>query len=610
MRELAGSRQFMGADNQIFPSFSEAYDYLYNNKEKFDVREMTTFYSTYSKYSFQSTTLSTSTMRKKIIEPKTKPRNSKFANKKTKENTTDPKLKERQKKRRGRKPGCMDVMRPKNDDAFNKLRTLVDGKAPIEEIGKAVAHLKTFGWYLDPKMVQGWLKFNPHNSPIQYLIITPFCEKFTSKTLAIASLKSRLRKNEIDRELLIKFIICDTHIEHKLDAENEADWEGGHQSVPSGWKLRRNPDDRENYEFLTKENICFSSMLSAFRVINMDECFDLFSVQEHLELQGKLQFEGWVESACLPTGWKINRTSSNSSFLTKTGQVLSDTNSVMTFIMDPVNKISSNERRMVMKNISKLFFNASPAYLAPLILRSDRKKQIKHPKLPKDWSFEKLSDKVIKITAATGEVFFSRLQALEFMIEQDVECQFLFSLWDTLEDEDWLFGCNYVPDGWGVRRLDNNVLFLTAELTVLTSVDQALDYIENEDDYEPKDYKVLNDWKEIYISGVWIEDIHLPEGWRKTELRLETDEEEAQTEHYLSPTTDIYSGRVALIDHLIATKHQATDIVKLWTTLDTESWMLDSHQVRIPISISHIKYQSSFKTKLDLESIGSSLGID
>ena len=66
---------------------------------------------------------------------------------------------------------------------------------------------------------------------------------------------------------------------------------------------------------------------------------------------------------------------------------------------------------------------------------------------------------------------------------------------------------------------------------MLTSVDEALDYIENEDEYEPKDYKVLNDWKEIYISAAWIEDKLLPQGWRKTELRLETEEEESQVKY-------------------------------------------------------------------------------
>merc|ERR1719244_2158485 len=48
-RETNGVRQFMGADNQIFPTFSEAYDYLYQNKHKFEVSQMTTFYSTYAK---------------------------------------------------------------------------------------------------------------------------------------------------------------------------------------------------------------------------------------------------------------------------------------------------------------------------------------------------------------------------------------------------------------------------------------------------------------------------------------------------------------------------------------------------------------------------------
>ena len=537
-RELGGIRQFMGANNQIFPTFSEAYDFLYSNKEKFDVREMTTFYSAFSKYSFQSPALSSSTIGKRILDiAKTK----QGTNEKSNQQQTSKVSNEKEKKtKRGRKAnkgsGIKDIIRGKNDDAFIRLKSLVDGKAPIDEIAKAVAHLKTFGWYLDPKMPPGWLKFNPIKSPIQYLVITPFCEKFTSKESAISALKSRLQKEEIDREFLIKFLIGDTDTEYKFDTENDDDWEEDHESIPSGWKIRR---VQNSYEFLTKENICFMSRLAAYQMMNMQDCTRLFSVHEHSELQGKLHFEGWVDSKCLPAGWKINRTSSNSSFLTKNGKVLADANSVMTFIMDPVNMISSSERKNVMKYINKLSSpNANPAKLAPLVLRSDKgkkkpEKKIKHPKLPEKWSFEQLSDKVIKITAATGEVFFSRLQALEFMIENDIESEFLFSLWETLEDEDWVFGCSYVPDGWGVRKLDNNILFLTKELAVLTSVDEALDYIENEDEYEPKDYKVLNDWKEIYISAAWIEDRLLPEGWRKTELRLETEEEESQVKYPL-----------------------------------------------------------------------------
>ena len=587
-REQGGVRQFMGANNQIFASFSEAYDFLYSNKERFDVREMTTFYSTYSKYSFQSPAATSSTIG--MVNWMLDITKTKQNNEKKNQETLD----EKEKNRRGRKVirskqgvtkrSFKEARQGKNDDAFIRLKTLVDGKANIDEIAKAVAHLKTFGWYLDPKMPPGWLKFNPHKSPIQYLVITPFCDKFSSKESAIESLKTRLQKNEIEREFLVKFLIGDTDIEHKLDTENDDDWEEDHESIPNGWKIRRAPDTIDSYEFLTSENICFSSRLAAYQVMTMEACSSSFSVQEHFELQGKLHFEGWVESKCLPSGWKMNRTSSISSFLTKTVRILSDINSVMTYIMDPANRISSSERRNIMKNISKLTSNESPAKLAALVLKGDKKKkipvkEIKHPKLPEKWSFEKMTDKVVKITAATGEVFFSRLQALEFMIENDIESEFLLSLWDTLEDEDWIFGCNYVPDGWGVRKLDNNLLFLTKELAVLTSVDEALDYIENEDEYSPKDYKVLNDWKEIYISAAWIEDSLLPEGWKKTEMRLESEEEESQTEHFLSPTTDIFNGRVALIEQLIATEHEVEDIVRLWTTLDTESWMLDRLQV-------------------------------
>ena len=74
-----------------------------------------------------------------------------------------------------------------------------------------------------------------------------------------------------------------------------------------------------------------------------------------------------------------------------------------------------------------------------------------------------------------------------------------------------------------------------------------------------------------------------------------------QTEHFLSPTTDIYNGRVALIEHLIATEHPVEDIVKLWTTLDTESWMLDSHQVTLFINHNIIVIINTFSGTAWLE---------
>ena len=574
-REVAGVRQFMNAGNQIFPTFSDAYDYLYKNKEKFDNHQMITFYSTFSKYSFQTAVKET---------------NSKPSSHASSTAALTPSVIQKQGK--NNKPSHGNKGRPrnnKNDNAFMKLKAVIDAKGSEESVERAVAILKTFGWYCDPKLPEGWLKFNPIRQPVQYLVFKPFCMKFPSKAAAVAELKRRLAAKEVSREYVVRFTVGDSSAELQLagaallGAEEDGDWEEGHESVPRGWKIRRSSKNKNQYEILSKENICFKSRLAALQFMNHDFSSGIFEHIELLELREKLKYEGWDEQESLPAGWKINRTKTNSMFLTRAAQLLEDTNSVMSHVMDSSNKITSTERKNIMNNISKLFFNATPSKVPPLTLKSDLKiKKQRHPKLPKNWTFENLSEKVIKITAASGEVFYSRLQALEFMIESEQDQDIIFDLWETLEDEDWIFGCNYVPVGWGVRKQDTNVLFLTKELVVLTSVDEALDYIENDDEYEPKDYKILNDWKEIYIGATWIEDSLLPKGWRKTELRIESEEEESQTEHFLAPNTDIYNGRVALIQQLVREGEVAAgDIVRLWSTLDTESWMLDTTQVPI-----------------------------
>ena len=72
--------------------------------------------------------------------------------------------------------------------------------------------------------------------------------------------------------------------------------------------------------------------------------------------------------------------------------------------------------------------------------------------LPHNWKMEKLSGKVTKITARDGKIFYSRLQALEHMLETEEEPELVYSLWKSLEEEDWVFGLSFVPPCWGVRR--------------------------------------------------------------------------------------------------------------------------------------------------------------
>ena len=548
-REISGVRQFRGADNQIFPTFSHAYDHLYQNKSKFETKQITSFFSSFKQYSHQT-----------VLQQQ-------HQQSSTQNNAA----------KQGRKSNI--TKRRKNDEAFMKLKQLVENKASDDKISAALEELKAYGWYEDPRLPEGWLKFNPIKQSVQYLVYKPFVMKFISKQSALTHLKYRASQSAqlVSREYLVKFVIGDSDIDHQMNTEHDDDWEEGHESVPPEWKIRRNRETQQT-EILSPENICFKDRVTVMKFMTSDLGKNIFNSNDVEVLRAKLSFEGFNPSVSLPEGWMINRTESLSKFLTKDCQILSNRNSILDYISD-TSKMSGHERKHFMLSLSSLSFNKTPAKLAAVVLKSDLNVSRPAPVLPGGWSCEHLSDKLIKITSDEGEVFYSRLQALEFMIENDVADELVYELWKTLDQEDWIFGCNYVPEAWGVRKLDSNVLFLSKELVVLTSVDEALDYIENEDDYEPKDFKVLNDWKEVYITANWIEDPLLPSGWRKTEMRTELEEEESQTEHFLAPDTSIFSGRVALLEQLIQTNHSLDTIYTLWTTLDSESWMLDSQQV-------------------------------
>ena len=66
---------------------------------------------------------------------------------------------------------------------------------------------------------------------------------------------------------------------------------------------------------------------------------------------------------------------------------------------------------------------------------------------------------------------------------------------------------------------------------------------------------------------------------RKTETRMESEEEETQSELFLAPSGDIFKDKVSMIRHLIDKQGPLEHIIRLWRSLDTESWMVDNHQV-------------------------------
>jgi len=440
------------------------------------------------------------------------------------------------------------------------------------EIDETVAQLMKEGWMSYKNLPKGWLRSAPHHrssTAIQYLVYDPFCAKFGSKHSAVGMMK----RMGLGKRYIAKFIVGDSDIEHFVGNENDNDWVSD-ETVPEGWKIRKDKKNPNSMavEILSPEDICYKNRVSALRHMSMETARDVFTREEVELIRSKLAHEGWVDHTMIPEGWKINRTKTWSSFLTKDGTILEDYPAALKLLKDPKSKYTPQDKTNFVEAGDSIKHNETLMELKVPVIPENIKAEGKNKfLLPKGWKSENLTEKLVKITAPDGNQFFSRIKAIEFMIENDEDPEIIYSLWNTLEEEGWKFGYKFVPSGWGIREpaIGEEFLFLTRELEVLVNVEQALDYIENDDAYTAEDYKMLKKWNDNYRGLTWVEDEDIPKGWKKTE----DDEEEEQ---FLGPLGTIATGRVALIEHLIKQNHPPEEIFALWGTLDLEGWMNDN----------------------------------
>merc|ERR1719244_599850 len=459
-------------------------------------------------------------------------------------------------------------------DNVKLLKFLVQKKASKKAIEDKVAQLVSEGWNIHPNLPDGWLVRRNNSESYygrqidmdttsHYLVYKPFFGRFNSKQAAVTALK---RHGE-SKKFLAKFIVIDSDFSYKLDTEQDSNWQETDQNLPLGWKSRSVCGSRE---LLSSEGVCYPNLVSALQHIAHPLSRDVYTRQEVEKVRSLLGQEGWSDHTMLPEGWKINRTGTVSMFLTKEGRMLQTYEEALKTLNDPKNKYTAQDVTNFVEAGPSLRFNSQGEEKSDCML-------------PSGWSLDTLPGKMVRISGP-GVVFFSRIKAIEFMIENDVEPDYILGLWNGLGDEDWRFGENFVPVGWGVRRCGvEQFMFLTREIEVLANVEQALDYIENEEAYTGEDYKKMKKWSDILKGNKWVTDSELPDGWKKSE----EEEEEAS---FLAPSGNILTDRVSLIQFLIKEGTPPEEIIKAWNTLELEGWMRDDKNLPL-----------GWKSRYDLE---------
>ena len=149
-----------------------------------------------------------------------------------------------------------------------------------------------------------------------------------------------------------------------------------------------------------------------------------------------------MEHTMLPEGWRVKRTNRFSAFLTRDATFLEDYSQAVKYLTDPKNRMNSVDIRNFREAEASLKENEHPQMI-PDLSEDDG------AGLPKGWTRQRLSEGLLQITSPTGNTYFSRIKAMEAMLDEGVEPEALIVLWEELTEEGWIFGLPHLPAGWG-----------------------------------------------------------------------------------------------------------------------------------------------------------------
>ena len=219
---------------------------------------------------------------------------------------------------------------------------------------------------------------------------------------------------------------------------------------------------------------------------------------------------------------------------------------------------------------------------APNIKREEQPTKVNHKseELPPKWRFE-MEDGEEVIFNEEGTKFTTRRDAVEFLIKNSFPPQVIYNLWSTLDREGWLVDNKLAPPGWRQKfhPLIHDYKYVTRELTLLNSSEEALKFIKNDEELSRNCLEGFQKWVEDVRKKspkiIWKSDPSLPEGWfLSCGLSKLTKQEILKHE-----AGGRFETKQAAINFMIKERHSSQDIFKIWNTLHTEGWVSDENHL-------------------------------
>ena len=268
------------------------------------------------------------------------------------------------------------------------------------------------------------------------------------------------------------------------------------KNLPSGWMsgIILGHNNSKMPKFLSPNGDYFQGRVAAIRFMK-ETNYNPSDIQIMINL---LKTEdGYKEDKNLPGFWLRRKESSSNEekFISPSFEKLRHKVGVIKYL----NKNGFSD--MEVKKAYQYLFNEISVNLKPEPLNDSppTEREILHWKkdsdLPDGWESSD-HDGNILIRNNDKDIFNSRREALQHMIEHEQSPMDIFNLWSTLHLEGWVNDEENLPSGWRRRfiSLRNSFEFLSPLMEIISSIEEFSQFIKTNSDFSEIDVEKVLNW--------------------------------------------------------------------------------------------------------------------
>ena len=277
----------------------------------------------------------------------------------------------------------------------------------------------------------------------------------------------------------------------------------GSEELPKGWMTGVVEGLNTMHKFLSPDGDFLNGRAAAIKLM-IENRYDVGDIEMMKSLL--VTKDGWEYDDNMPEGWmKKELPNSDTIYLSPMYEICRRKNLVIKLMKKAVNGYSeeiikrTEEYLYGSSTSGRMKIKAEPLEDAPQSKkpRTDVLDWKSDQDLPSEWKIAKFGDK-IKISNSSGDIFHSRIEAIEYMIKHEQSPVDIFKLWNNLHLEGWDCDEQNLPSGWRRKAAKKmgHYEYLSPLMDVVTSSDDFLKHILLSSDYSQEDRDKAKQWVE------------------------------------------------------------------------------------------------------------------